>query len=99
MTANVIASGAVGAPSAARPIGADPSEDGSLVDDTTIGKAGLIGFLGGAVFMTALCFAFGLIAGLEPKVAIAVAPIPGVVAGLFFGMTAYLGGHLARHGH
>jgi hypothetical protein len=77
----------------------DPAEDGSLVDDATEGRAFVVGLLAGGVVMSLLMFTLGLAAGLDVGVAAGVAPIPGVVAGLFFGMTAYLGVHLARHGH
>lgn len=106
MTANVISAGTVVAadvdeptPVIARTTAVDPADDGSLLDDGAMGRAGIYGFLGGSVVMTALCFVFGLIAGTDAATAIAVAPVPGVVAGLFFGMTAYIGTYIARHGH
>ena len=94
MTANVISAGTVDADvDRPAPVIAtvDPSEDGSLLDDRAMGRAAVYGFVGGTLVMTALCFVFGLIAGLEPDIAIAVAPVPGLVAGLFFGMNAYIG--------
>lgn len=102
MTANVISAGTVAPqPDDVAPVIApvDPADDGSLLTDRAMGHAGIYGFVGGTLVMTALCFFFGLLAGLEPDIAIAVAPVPGVVAGLFFGMTAYIGGYIARHGH
>jgi hypothetical protein len=80
---------------------ADPADDGSLVDDATIGRAGLFGLLAGSAFMIVLLFGIGMLAGQGAGVAAAVAVVPGVVAGLFFGMCAYLGVAVARseHGH
>ena len=49
--------------------------------------------------MTTLSFVFGLMAGIDAKTAIAVAPVPGVVARLFFGTTGFIGVYIARHGH
>ena len=92
MTANVIEAGTADAD-------VDPAEDGSLLDDGAMGHAGIYGFVVGTVVMTALCFLFGLIAGIDADVAIAIAPVPGVVAGLFFGMTGFIGANIARHGH
>ena len=77
----------------------DPADDGSLLDDRAMAHAGIYGFVIGTVVMTTLSFVFGLIAGIDAKTAIAVAPVPGVVAGLFFGMTAFIGAYIARHGH
>ncbi len=104
MTANVISAGTV-APQTDDPAPViapvDPAEDGSLLDDHAMGRAGIYGFLVGTVVMTTLCFLFGLLAGLEPDIAIAiaVAPVPGIVAGLFFGMTAFIGVAIARTEH
>jgi hypothetical protein len=101
MTANVISTGAVAstdAPSA--PVITRPEdEDGSLLDDAAIGLAGVYGMVGGTLVMTLLMFVFGLLAGLDASTSLAVAPVPGVVAGLFFGMTAYIGGTIARNEH
>ena len=69
------------------------------MDDKTAGKAFLVGLIGGSLVMTALCFGMGILAGLDTDIAAAVAPVPGVVAGLFFGTTAFLGIHLSRNGH
>ena len=101
MTANVISAGTVDAEVDAPPDIArvDPAEDGSLLDDRAMGRAGIYGFVVGTVVMTGLCFLFGLMAGIDADVAIAVAPVPGVVAGLFFGMTGFIGAYIARHGH
>jgi hypothetical protein len=101
MTANVLSTGAVASTDTASVpvIQVDPAEDGSLVDDATMARAGVYGMLFGILAMTTLMVVFGLLAGLEPSVAIAVAPVPGVVAGLFFGMTAFLGRAIARTEH
>jgi len=69
------------------------------MDDRTAGKAFLWGLIGGGIFMTLLVFGLALAAGLDPEVAAEVAPVPGVVAGLFFGTTVYLGVHLGKNEH
>ena len=102
MTANVISAGTVDAgvdssTTAIAPVA--PADDGSLLDDHAMGRAGIHGFLVGTVVMTTLCVVFGLLAGLDLDVAVAVAPVPGLVAGLFFGMTAFIGVAIARTDH
>jgi hypothetical protein len=102
MTANVISTGVVASTDddvSAPVIARTEHEDGSLVDDATIGRAGVYGMVGGTLVMTLLMFVFGLLAGLDATTSVAVAPVPGVVAGLFFGMTAYLGRSIARNEH
>jgi hypothetical protein len=74
-------------------------DDAEMVDDSTMGRAGVAGLTIGALVMIAVVFGIGLLAGLDPGVSAVVAVGPGVVAGLFFGMTAYLGIHLARQEH
>ena len=102
MTANVISAGTVDTevdePTPAI-VPVDPADDGSLLTDRAMGHSGIYGFLVGTVVMTTLSFVFGLMAGIDAKTAIAVAPVPGVVAGLFFGMTGFIGVYIARHGH
>ncbi len=102
MTANVISAGTDHAQTnepvpVIAPV--DPADDGSLLTDSAMGRAGIFGFLLGTVVMTVLCFLFGLLAGIDASTALAVAPVPGVVAGLFFGMTAFIGVYIAQHGH
>ena len=77
----------------------EPADDGALVDDVTIGRAALVGLLAGSAFMVLLLFGLGLLAGQGVGVAAAIAVVPGVVAGLFFGMCAYLGVYVAREEH
>lgn len=74
-------------------------EKDEALDDATAGKAFVFGLIGGSLLMTAVCFGLALAAGLDADIAAAVSPVPGVVAGLFFGMTIYLGSYLGRQGH
>lgn len=75
-------------------------EDGEApMDDRTAGKAFLWGLIGGGLVMTALVFGLALAAGLDTTIAAEVSPVPGVVAGLFFGTTVYLGIHLGKNEH
>lgn len=64
---------------------------------TTIGDVMTFGLTVGTVLMTAVSVIIGLVAGLDPGRALAIAVWPGIVAGLFFGGLIRMGRLASGH--
>lgn len=105
MAVNVVSTGSVApvTPSDAVPeVTRTPPADAGVderVDDATAFRVLVVGFVAGTLVMTLVAFGLALLAGLDVATSAAIAPVPGLVAGFFFGMTGYLGVHLAHHDH
>jgi hypothetical protein len=84
----------VGAPV---PHDAIPPEEG--LSDGALGRAMAFGFTGGAVGMTLVCILMSLAGNADLPTAVGIAILPGIVAGFFFGGTAWMSYEVSKSGH
>jgi hypothetical protein len=74
-----------------------PPEEG--LTDGALGRAMAFGFTGGTLFMFVVSVLMSLVGNADLGTAVAIAVLPGIVAGFFFGGTAWLSYEVSKSGH
>lgn len=74
-----------------------PPEEG--LTDGALGRAMAFGFTGGTALMFVVCFVMSVIGNADLGAAAAIAVLPGIVAGFFFGGTAWMSYEVSKSGH
>ena len=74
-----------------------PPEEG--LTDGALGRAMAFGFTGGTAFMFVVCLMMSVVGNADLGTAAAIAVLPGIVAGFFFGGTAWMSYEVSKSGH
>ena len=74
----------------------DPSDHDVRITDGAFYRLMILGAIVGIIVMTALSVGMAAVGGIDLGTSLALAPVPGVVAGVFFGGNALIGRAIAR---
>ncbi len=74
-----------------------PPEEG--LTDGALGRAMAFGFTGGTALMFVVCLLISIVGDADLGTAAAIAVLPGIVAGFFFGGTAWMSYEVSKSGH